>query len=146
MHFRCVFTLLLCCVLVGLNWAEPLMYFKFACHVFMHFHAYIHSIFYILLYYVVGAFLTLSLSLSLSLSLALVCSMAPKRKSTPSRNPLRSKASSSFPSDPTPSHVWIRDEKAKLDFSEKRGIHLEHQVVLSYFYNIDLPTVIYSRG
>ena len=68
MHFRCVFTLLLCCVLVGLNWAEPLMYFKFACHVFMHFHAYIPSIFYILLYYVVGAFFIVSLSPFLSFS------------------------------------------------------------------------------
>ena len=34
MHFRCVFTLLLCCVLVGLDWAEHA--FKFACDMFMH--------------------------------------------------------------------------------------------------------------
>ena len=26
MHFRCVFTLLQCCVLVGLDWAKPIMY------------------------------------------------------------------------------------------------------------------------
>ena len=109
---------------------------------FMHFYAYIPSILCILIYYLVGAFLIVSLSLLLSLFLALVCSMTHKRKSTPSRNPLRSKASSSFPSDPTPSHVWIRDEKAKLDFSEnfsRRGIHLEHQVVLSYFITLTYP-------
>ena len=28
----------------------------------------------------------------------------------------------------------------------RRGIHLECQVILSNFFNIDLPTVIYSRG
>ena len=26
MHFRCVFTLLLCCVLVGLDWVKPMMH------------------------------------------------------------------------------------------------------------------------
>ena len=47
------------------------------------------------------------------------CIMAPKRKSTLSRNPLRSEASSSSsPSEPTPSHIQFRDEKAKLDFLE----------------------------
>ena len=93
----------------------------------------------------------LSLSLSLSLSLYLVSlRMAPKCKSTPSRNPFRSGASSFFlPVDSTPSHVQFRDEKACTDFLENfswRDIHLERQVVLSDFFNIDLPTVIYSRG
>ena len=73
--------------------------------------------------------------------------MAPKNsKSTPSRNPLRSKASFS---DPTPSHIWFRDNKAYTDFSEKffrQGIHLERQVVPSNFSDTDLPTVIYSSG
>ena len=53
--------------------------------------------------------------------------MAPKRKSTPSGNPLCSGASSS--SDPTPSHVQFRDGKARQDFLEnfsKRGIHSKH--------------------
>ena len=100
-----------------------------------------------------GAFLHVSLSLSLSLSLsflALVFSMAPKRKSTLSQNPLRSgTSSSSSPSDPTPSHVRFRDDKARKDFSEnfsRRGVHLKHQVVLSDFFDTDLPTVIYSQG
>ena len=90
------------------------------------------------------------LSLFLSFSSSYVsCVMAPKCKSTPSRNPLRSRASSSSPSNPTPSHIRFRDEKAKLDFSEnfsRRGIHSEHQVVLLDFSNTDIPIVIYSKG
>ena len=84
---------------------------------------------------------------SLSLSRALVCSMAPKRKSTPSQNPLCFGASTS--SDSAPSHIRFRDDKARKDFSEnfsRRGIHSEHQVILSDFSDIDLLTVIYSRG
>ena len=104
--------------------------------------------FFIFLYTaIVGTFLILSLSLSLSLSLVLVCSMAPKRKSTPSQNPLRSRASSS--SNPTPSHVWFRDDKARKDFLEnfcRWGIHSECQVILSNFFYTDLPIVIHSRG
>ena len=66
----------------------------------------------------------------------LVVSMAPKRKSTQARNPLCSGASSSF--DPSPSNVRFCDDDAFKAFSEnfsRRGIHSEHQVVLS-----DLPT------
>ena len=72
--------------------------------------------------------------------------MTPKRKSAPSRNPLRSGASSS---DPTPFHVWFHDEKAHQDFSEnfsKRGIHLERHVTLSDFSDTTLPNAIHSRG
>ena len=39
MHFRCVFTLLLCCVLVGLDWAKPMMHFYLhvtCSYIFMH--------------------------------------------------------------------------------------------------------------
>ena len=56
------------------------------------------------------------LALFLSLFLALVCSMAPKQKSTPSRNPLHFGASSFSPFDPIPSHVRFHDEKAKSEF------------------------------
>ena len=65
-------------------------------------------------------FFSACLSLSLSLSFYLVSlRMAPKRKSTPSRNPFRSGASSfSLPVDSTPSHVQFRDEKACTDFLE----------------------------
>ena len=78
------------------------------------------------------------------------CVMAPKRKSTPSRNPLHSGASSSSsPSNPTPFHVKFHVEKAKSNFFEnfsRRSIHSERQVVLSDFSNTDLPTVTYSKG
>ena len=120
--------------------------FIFACHMFMHFHAYVPSILYILIYCLVGAFLIVSLSPSISLS-CVSCFMAPKCKSTPSQNPLHSGASSS--SDPTPSSVQFRDEKVCKDFSEnfsRRGIHSECQVIFSDFSDTTLPTVIYSRG
>ena len=151
MHFRCLFTLLLYCVLVGLDWAESMMhlYLHVTCScIFMHTYLQV-SIFVIL--YLVGAFLIVSLSLSPSLSISYVsCIMAPKCKSIQSQNPLRFGASSSSsPSDPIPSHVWFCDEKAKSDFLENfswRGIHLERQVILLGFSDTDLPTVIYSRG
>ena len=73
--------------------------------------------------------------------------MEPKKsKSTSSRNPLHSGASSS---DFTPSHVRFRDDKAHKDFRRtfsQRGIHSECRVVLLDFSNTDLPIVIYSRG
>ena len=138
-----VYVELLCAGRFGLGWAYDA--FIFACCMFMHFHAYVPSILYILIYYIFGAFLIVSLSLFL----ALVCSMAPKCKSTPFQNPLHSEASSSSLSNPIPSHVRFRDEKAQSDFSEnfsRWGIHLERQVILSDFSNTNLPTVIYSRG
>ena len=53
-------------MLVGLDWAEPMMIFNFACHMFMHFHAYVPSILNILLYCFVGTFFIVFLSPSLS--------------------------------------------------------------------------------
>ena len=73
--------------------------------------------------------------------------MAPKRKSTPSRNPLRSGASSS--SDPSPSTIRFCDDDALKAFSEnffRRGIHSERQVVLSDFSDTNLPSIIHSKG
>ena len=73
--------------------------------------------------------------------------MAPKRKSTPARNPLCSDASSS--SDPTLSHIRFRDDdafKAFLKNFSRRGIYSECQVILTDFAYIDLPSVIHSRG
>ena len=74
-------------------------------------------------------------------------SMAPKRKSTPARNPLHSGASSS--SDPTFSHIWFHDDdafKAFLENFSRQGIHSERQVIPSDFADINLPSVIHSRG
>ena len=93
-----------------------------------------------------GAFFIVFLSLPLLL-LMLVVSMAPKRKSTPSQNPLHSGASSS--SDPTPSHLRFCDENAQKGFSEnfsRRGVHSECRVILADFADTDLPTIIHSRG
>ena len=72
--------------------------------------------------------------------------MAPKRKFAPSRNPLRSEASSS--SDPTPSSIWFRDEDAQKDFLDnfsQGGVHSKHRVILTDFADTDLPDVIHSR-
>ena len=77
----------------------------------------------------------------------LVVSIAPKRKSTLARNPLRSGASSS--SDPSPSNVQFLDDdafKAFLENFSRRGIHSERQVVLSNFADTNLPSIIHSRG
>ena len=93
-----------------------------------------------------GAILIVSLSLPLFL-FTLVVSMAPKRKSTLSRNPLRSRTSSS--SDPTSSHLRFRDDDAHRTFSKnfsRYGVHSECQVILTDFADIDLPDVIYSQG
>ena len=114
---------------------------------FMHFLAFVTFKF--LYSYILSCwFFSDCLFLSLSLFLALVCTMAPKCKSTPSQNPLHSRAStSSF--DPTSSYVRFRDDKAWKDFSEnfsRRSIHSERQVILSNFFDTDLPTIIYSRG
>ena len=114
---------------------------------FMHFSC-IHTNFvYIILILNCLVLFCLPLSLSLSFSLSLVsCSMAPKRIFTPFRNPLYFGVSSS---DSTPSHVRFYDKKARTNFSENfsyRGIHSKRQVVLSNFFDTNLPIVIYSRG
>ena len=74
--------------------------------------------------------------------------MAPKHKSTPARNPLRSDASSSF--NPSPSTVRFRDDddafKAFSENFSRRGIHSKRQVILSNFADTDLPSVIHSKG
>ena len=134
----------MCASRIGLGWARDV--FPFSCHIFIHFSC-IRTFIY--LYFDIDLCWCFSACLSLFLSplLRLVCSMAPKKsKSTPSRNPLRSRASSS---NSTPSHVKFHDDKARKDFSENfslRGIHSECQVILSEFSDTDLPTVIYSRA
>ena len=73
--------------------------------------------------------------------------MAPKHKFTLSRNPFRSGSSTS--SDPTPSHIWFHDEKAKIDFFEnfsRRGVHSKRQIILLDFFDTDLPTIIHNKG
>ena len=108
-HFRCVITMLNCCVLVGLDWAEPMMLLSLhvtcSC-IFMH--TYLQ---FFIFFYIVCCCFSDCLSLSLSLLLVLVCFMAPKCKFISSQNLFCSGASISS-SNPTPSHVWFRDDKA----------------------------------
>ena len=148
MHYRCVFTILKSCVLVGLDWAEPMMFLLLHVTCSCIFHAYIPFILYLInidLCLVLFCLFLFSLCF-----LRLVCSMAPKYKSTSSRNPLCSRAASSSPStNSNPSHVRFHDEKARTNFLEnfsRHNIHSECQVILSDFSNTDLPTIIDSRG
>ena len=144
MHYRCVISLLEPCVLVGLDWAEPMMFLLLHVTCSCIFHAYVPFFSFFLTFLLIGTFLLIFLSFSLSF---FCLRMAPKRKFALSRNPLCSGASSS--SNYTPSHFRFHDDKARLDFSEnfsKRGNHSERQVILSDFFDTDLPTVINSRG
>ena len=130
-------------VLLGLDWVEPMIHF-FARHIFLHFSC-IHTLFFSIVGTLLWFFFFFCFSPSLPLSLLDRLHMAPKRKSTPSRNLLCSSTSSS---DPTPTHVWFCDRKAHQDFLEnfsKHGIHLERRVVLSDFSDIALPTIIHSQ-
>ena len=116
---------------------------------FMHFHAYIPSYFYHLILKLLSTLLIVSLSFFLSLPLTLVASW---HLSISLFRPgilfvlghlLLLLLLTPFPL------TWFHDEKAKSNFFEnfsRRGIHSKSQVVLSDFSNIDLPTVIYSRG
>ena len=144
MHYRCVFTMLKSCVLVRFDWAEPMMFLLLHVTHSCIFHAYIPFILYLIDIDLCLVLFYLSLSLSLS---RLFWSMAPKKsKSTPSRNLLHSEATTS---NSTPSHIWFCDEKACTNFSKnfsRHSIHSERQVILSDFFDTDLPTIIYSRG
>ena len=115
-----------------------------------HIHAFpmhTYSLFNILVFFeLLRTFLIAFLSLPLFL-FTIVVSMAPKRKSTLARNPLRSGASSSF--DFATLFLWFRDDDAHKAFLEnfsRCGIHSERQVILADFADTDLPTVIHSRG
>ena len=90
-------------MLVGLDWAKPMMFLLLHVTCSCIFHAYVPFFFILLILNVLVLFY---LFLSLSLFLSVSCSMAPKQKSTPSWNPLRFGASSSSPSaNSTPSHI-----------------------------------------
>ena len=135
----------LCADRFGLGWAHDAI--SFACHMFMHFPC-ICTIFQYTCYIwnCLGLFWLSFFSLPLFL-FTLVVSMAPKRKSTPARNPLHSGASSS--SNPTLSHIQFHDDdafKAFLENFSRWGIHSKRQVILLDFANTDLPFVIHSRG
>ena len=94
-------------VLVGLDWAKPMMNFSLhvTCSCIVHAYVPFHYLFWY--FFVIG---TLCLFLSLSPSLSNSLRMAPKRKSAPSRNPLHYEASFS---DPTPLSIQFCDKKAR---------------------------------
>ena len=134
----------LCADRFGLGWAHDAI--CFACHMFMHFSC-IRTLFSIYLLYLncLGLFWLSFLSLPLFLFM-LVMSIALKRKSTPTRNPLHSDASSSSIS--TPLSLWFHDDDAHKAFSKnfsRRGVHSERQVILADFADTDLPIIIHSR-
>ena len=135
----CVFYVgTLCAGRFGLGWAHD--DFFVARHMIMHYSCI--STFYFLIFGTICWLVLFCLSFSLSDSLH----MAPKCKTTPSWNPLRSGASSF---DFTPLHVRFCDEKASQDFSEnfsKRGIHSERHVILLDFSDTTLPILIHSQG
>ena len=101
------------CVLVGLDWAEPMMQFFCMSHVH-EFSMHTYSFFNMLAIFEMCWDISDCLSLSFSFLFTLVVSITPKRRSTPSQNPLHFGAS--FLSDHTPSSIRFRDEDARKDF------------------------------
>ena len=137
------------CVLIGLHWAEPMMFFFFTRHMLMHCSC-IHTFsFSYLVLFVDGVFLFVSLS-SLSLFLSLSLSHIV-RAWHPSTKPLHLRIHfvSVHSFDSTPLHVRVRYKKARQDFSKNfsvRGVHSECHMILSDFSDTTLPTIIHSRG
>ena len=147
MHLVVCYTCWTVYVLVSLDWAKPMMLFTLyvtcSC-IFMHTYLTFNIFVYIWTVWDFSECFFLSPLLSLVYISAL---MEPKCKSTPSRNPFRSGASSSF--DPTPSSTQFCDEDARKDFLEnfsRWGIHSECRVILADFADIDLLDVIHSWG
>ena len=76
--FRCVFYMLESCVLVGLDWAKPMMFLFVACHIIMHF-----SCIRTLIFIPFGIFVDWCFSSSSSSSLSfswIVCTWHPSAK------------------------------------------------------------------
>ena len=103
------------CVLVGLDWAEPMMYLLCMSHVHafsMHLYVFSHILTIVNCF---GAFLIVSF-FPLSILFTLIVSMALKHKSTPIRNPFRFGASSS--SDSAHLSLPFCDDDAHKAFSK----------------------------
>ena len=114
------------CVLVGLDWAKPMMQFLLhvMCSCISHAYVLYFSIYLLYLNYF-QAFLIVSF-FPFSILFTLVVSMTPKRKSTPTRNLFHSGASSS--SNSAPLSLRFRDDdahKAILENFSRRGVHSE---------------------
>ena len=148
LHHISIITVL-SCILDVCNWlcAEPMMQFLLHVTCSCISHAYVLFFSKYLLYLnCFGAFLIISF-FPLSILFTLVVSMAPKRKSTPARNPLHSSSFSS--SGSAPLSLRFCDDDAHKAFSEnfsRCGIHSERPVILADFTDTDFPTVIHSWG
>ena len=75
MHYRCVFTMLKSCMLVGLDWVEPMISLLLHVTCSCIFHAYVPFFFFLLILCLV------IFCLSLSLSLSVICSWHQRRTS-----------------------------------------------------------------
>ena len=134
-------------MLVSLDWAKPMMCFTLhvtcSC-IFMH----TYLTFNIFVYILTAWSFSKCFFLPPHSLVYVSASMAPKRKSIPSQNPLRSRASTSS-SYPTSFSIRFRDEDAQKDFSEnfsRRGVHSERRVILVDFADTNLPDVIHNQG
>ena len=131
------------CVLIGLDWAKPMMQFVLHVTCSCISHAYVlYFSMYLLYLKCFGAFLIVSF-FPLSILFTLVMYMAPKRKYILAWNPFHSDAS--FSSDSAPLTLRFRDDDAHKAFLEnfsRRGVHSERQVILVDFVDTDLPIII----
>ena len=117
------------CVLIGLDWTEPMMQFVLHGTCSCISYAYVPSFQYTCFIWIAWDFSD-CFSFSPLFLFTIVVSMAPKRKSTPAQNSLRFDASSSF--DSASLSLQFCDDDAHKAFSEnfsRRDIHSEHQVI-----------------
>ena len=131
MHLDVCYICSIDCVLVGLDWVEPMMQFLLHVTCSCIFHTFFRLFNILIIVNCFGAFLIVSF-----FPLFIFCL----------RYPLHSGASSS--SNLAPLSLHFRNDDAYKAFTEKfsrRGIHSKHRVILGHFANIDLPTVIHSR-
>ena len=133
------------CVLVGLNWVEPmvilLLHITCSC-IFMH-TSFPFNIF-VYIWITLGLFWLSSLSLSFSVYVSLLLWHPNLNLFHPG-----TLFAPGHPVDTTPFSVRFCDEKVKSDFFEnfsRWGIHFKCHVILSNFSDTDLPIVIYSIG
>ena len=144
MYFRCVFTLLQWCVLVGLYWAEPMTFLSLHVTCSYIFHAYIPSFIFILILICLGAFLRISFSLSFFRLVALWHL---------NENPLRPRTLVVLGHLLPLTSLFLMYGSVMIkpirNFSEnfsRQGIHSKRQVILSDFADTNLPSVIHNRG
>ena len=150
MYYRCVFTMLKSYVLVGLDWAEPMMYLLLHVTCSYIFHAYVPFLSFLLIRTVFGTFLRLSPPL-LSLSLSrLVYSWHLKRASLLRPGTLFVSGHHLLPllilSPLMSGSMMIKLVRTFWRTFLDAAFIRKCQVILSDFFYTNLPTVIHSRG